>query len=327
MRVTADDVKAPSSRLREEGYARCAMLVAQGTRITPQEQALLTAAGVLTVPVYRRPRVGVVLSGYDVAPPAEVEHAWQRPDSMSAYVRSLLARWGYVTPPVERLTPIRLITSPDAIRKADMAHVERVRDLMSRYDLLISVGMPSDPWLLSSGSRGPFSCCPWGQERVHFDNTTERAFMCGLGDDRTPPIVVNHRRYRPGSLSHYAGQDHLSYYDRTIVLTVPGHTSEVAAVTHVFARRILDSMEGLALPGPVWRMGTLESPITRHPLEHRFLWGMAHNDETGHVSIRVSDDQNSLSLNTFATSNALVTIRSGGGQVSAGERIDYLPFE
>jgi molybdopterin biosynthesis enzyme len=74
-------------------------------------------------------------------------------------------------------------------------------------------------------------------------------------------------------------------------------------------------------------MGTLESPITRHPLEHRFLWGMAHNDETGHVVIRVSDDQNSLSLNTFATSNALVTIRSGGGQVSAGERIDYLPFE
>jgi molybdopterin biosynthesis enzyme len=74
-------------------------------------------------------------------------------------------------------------------------------------------------------------------------------------------------------------------------------------------------------------MGTLESPITRHPLEHRFLWGMAHTDETGHVLIRVSDDQNSLSLNTFATSNALVAIRSGEGQVAAGECVDYLSLD
>ena len=327
LHVTAGDVKAPGARLRDEGYARGTMLVAQGTRITPQEQALLTAAGVLTVPVYRRPRVGVVLSGYDVVPPAEVEHAWQRPDSMSAYVRSLLARWGYVTPPVEQLAPIRPMTSPDAIRKADMAHVKRVRDLMSRYDLLISVGMPSDPWLLSSGSRGPFSCCPWGQERVHFDNTTERAFMCGLGDDRTPPVQAKHRIYHPGSLNRVAIHTSSTYYDRAIVLTLPGHTSEVAAVMHVFARRILDSMEGLALPGPVWRMGTLASPITRHPLEHRFLWGVAHTDETGHVLIRVSDDQNSLSLNAFATSNALVAIRSGEGQVAAGECVDYVSLE
>ena len=111
------------------------------------------------------------------------------------------------------------------------------------------------------------------------------------------------------------------------MLNIPGLTAEVATIMHVFVRRILDSMEGLAQPQPVWRTGTLASPITRHPLEHRYPWGVAHTDETGHVVIQVSDDQNSLSLNTFAASNALVAIHSGAGQVTPGERVDYLSLE
>jgi molybdopterin biosynthesis enzyme len=96
---------------------------------------------------------------------------------------------------------------------------------------------------------------------------------------------------------------------------------------HLFVRRILDSMEGLAHPEPVWRTGILASPVTRHPLEHRFPWGIAHTDETGRVVIQVNDDQNSLSLNTFATSNSLVAIRSGAGQIAKGQCVDYLSLE
>lgn len=326
-RVTADDVKAPDHRLRGEGYTRGTTVVGRGTRITPHVQALLTAAGVLTVPVYERPRVGVVLSSHDAVPPADVEHAWQRPDSMSAYVRSLFARWGYLTPSVEQLPTLRRMDSQSAANEGRKAYIKCLFELMSRYDLLIGVGMPADSSILSDGLGAASSCFREGYEHVHFDNTRERGFICGLGDHRTRPIVLYRRLFRPGTLSRYCGSDGFTYYDRAVVLNIPGHTAEVATIMHVFVRRILDSMEGLAQPQPVWRTGTLASPITRHSLEHRYLWGIAHTDKTGHVVIQVSNDQNSLSLNTFATSNALVAIHSGAGQVTPGERVDYLSLE
>ena len=315
MRVTSDDVKVRGSTL-----------VAQGTHITPQLQAMLTATGIFTVPVYRRPRVGVVLSSFDAVPHGEVQHAWQRPDSTSAYVRSLLARWGHVTPPVEQLTPEHSKDSPSDIREARTTYIKRFFDLMPRYDLLIGVGMPADSWMLSPGLGGSVAFNE-GKTCIHFDNTTERGFECRIGGDRTPPVHVKHTLYRPGTLSHFAGSASYIYYDRPIVLNVPGHTPEVATIMHLFIRRTLDSLAGVAEPGPVWRVGTLQSPITRHPLEHRFLWAFARIDDSGRVAIGVSDDQNCLSLNTFATANALVAIRSGAGQVAAGECVDYVSLE
>ena len=347
LKVTAPVRKGDNARLPGEDYARGATLVARGTRITPEMHAALIAAGVFTVPVYRRPRVGVLLSSYDAVPPASVEHAWQRPDSMSGYVRSLLARWGYMMPSVEWLAPLRPMDSSDTTRKtqeateaqeaeeqqagreAQDAYREQLLDLMSRYDLLIGVGMPADAAMLANGLGGPVSCFTHGQEHIHFDNTKARGFICGLGDDRTAPVLGKRRDpvYRSESSTEIARYDSLPSYDRAIVLNLPGHTPEVATVMQLFVPRLLDSMEGVAQAGPVWQKGTLASPVTRHALEHRFLWGVAHTDESGRVVIQVSDDQEGLSLNAFATSNALVTIRNGEGQVAAGECVDYLSLE
>ena len=327
LKVTAPVRKGENARLPGEDYERGATLVARGTRITPQMQAVLVAAGVFTVPVYRAPRVGVVLSSYDAVPPANAEHAWQRPDSMSAYVRSLLAEWGYAAPTVEQLAPLPTTDSPSAAHDAEDAYRDQLLDLMSRYDLLIGVGMPADGGMLGSGLGGPVSCFPHGQERVHFDNTKERGFICGLGDDRTSPVVGKRPFYQPYAPTEIFRYDGFFIYDRAIVLNVPGDTPEVATVMHLFARRILDFMECVAKPGPVWRRGTLESPLTRHATEHRFLWGVARTDEKGCVVIQVSDDQNSQSLRAFATSNALVAIRCGTGQVGTGECVDYLSLE
>lgn len=341
LKVTAPVHEGDNARLSGEDYARGATLVTRGTRITPEMQAVLIAAGVFTVPVYRRPRVGVVLSSYDAVPPANAEHASQRSDSMSGYVRSLLARWGYVSPSVELLAPLRTTDSSDTTRTTPEAAVpqdaqaaqetyrEQLLDLMSRYDLLIGVGMPADATMLANGLGGPVSCFTHGQVHIHFDNTKERGFICGLGDDRTSPAISKRRApvYRSGSSTDIARYESWFSYDRAIVLNVPGHTPEVATVMQLFVRRILDSMEGVAQPGPVWQKGTLASSVTRHALEHRFLWGVARTDESGSVVIQVSDDQSRLSLNSFATSNALVTICSGEGRLAAGECVDYLSLE
>jgi len=327
VKVTASVSKGDNARLAGQDYERGATLVARGTRITPQMQAVLIAAGVFTVPVYRAPRVGVVLSSYDAVPPENVEHTGQRPDSMTAYVRSLIAGWGYAAPTVEQLAPLPPTDSASAAHDAEEAYRDRLLDLMSRYDLLIGVGMPTDGAMLANGLGGPVSCFPHGQERVHFDNTKERGFMCGLGDDRTSPVVGKRPHYRPDAPTEIFRYDGFFIYDRAIVLNVPGDTPEVAAVMHLFARRILDFMECVATPGPVWRRGTLEAPLTRHANEHRFLWGVAHTDENGRVVIQVSDDQHRQSLRPFAASNVLVTIRNGTDPLAAGECVDYLSLD
>ncbi|MGG1945648.1 hypothetical protein AB1286_12630 [Trinickia sp. NRRL B-1857] len=327
LKVTAPVSKGDNARLAGQDYERGATLVARGTRITPQIQAVLIAAGVFTVPVYRSPRVGVVLSSYDAVPPANVEHAWQQPDSMSAYVRSMFARWGYVMPSVELLTPLPPTDSPNTAHDAQEVYRDRLLDLMSAYDLLIGVGMPVDGTMLGNGLGGPVSCFPHGQERVHFDNTKDRGFICGLGDDRTSPVLGKHPYYQPDSPNEIFRYDGFYIYDRAIVFNVPGQTPEVGAVMHLFIRRILDSMEYVAHPGPVWRRGTLASPLTRHGKEHRFIWGVARTDEKGRVVIEARDDQNSQSLRSFAVSNVLVAIRSGADSLAAGECVDYLLLE
>ncbi|PMS22483.1 hypothetical protein C0Z18_03880 [Trinickia dabaoshanensis] len=310
-----------------QDYERGATLVARGTRITPQMQAVLIAAGVFTVPVYRAPRVGVVLSSYDAVPPGNVEHAWQRPDSMTAYVRSLIAGWGYAAPTVEQLTPLPPTDAGSTAHDAEEAYRDRLLDLMSRYDLLIGVGMPTDGAMLGNGLGGPVACFPHGQERAHFDNTKERGFICGLGDDRSSPVVGKRPHYKPSAPTEIFRYDGFFIFDRAIVLNVPGDTPEVATVMHLFARRILDFMECVATPGPVWRRGTLEAPLTRHATENRFLWGVARTDESGRVVIQISDDQNRQSLAPFAASNVLVTICNGTEPLAAGECVDYLSLD
>ncbi len=326
LRLTAPLWEGANVRSRGEDYAQGATLVARGTRITPQLQAVLIAAGVLSVPVYRRPRVGVVLSSYDALPAADVKHAWQRPDSTGEYVRSTLGRWGYVTPLVEPLAPLGAARSPRTPLGAHAAYVQRLLELMSRYDLLIGVGMPADSVLLSSGVGGPFSF-PAGRQLIEFDKTTDRRFALALSDDRTPPVRGKRPIYRDGSSTEIAGWEGFAYYDKAVVLSLPGHTPDVAAVTQVFVRRILDLMEGVGQPGPIWRTGALENPVTRRQSAHRFLWGTAHVDDGGRVAIQTNDDQNGLHLNTFATSNALLAIQSGTEQAAAGERVDYLSLD
>ena len=327
LKVTAPVCKGDNVQLPGKDYARGDTLVARGTRIKPQMQAVLIAAGVFTVPVYRPPRVGVVLSSYDAVPPANVEHAAQRPDSMSAYVRSVLAGWGYMTPSVEQLAPLPPSDPSSSAHDAQAAYREQLLELMSRYDLLMGVGMPADAAMLANGLGGPVSCFTHGQAHIHFDNTKERGFICGLGDDRTSPVLGKRPMRPPESPNELARYEGFFMYDRATVLNLPGDTPEVATVMHMFVRRLLDSMEGGAQPGPVWRTGTLALPITRHEARHRFLWGIARVDESGRVVIQVSDDQNSQSLKTFATANALVTIRCGTGQIGAGECVDYLSLD
>lgn len=323
LRLTAPLRVGANVRLCGEDYARGATLVTRGTRLTAQLQAVLIAAGVLTIPVYKRPRIGVVLSSYDTVPAHEVIYPWQRRDASGNYARSILARWGHAVPPVEQIPPI---SATDSIRvriDENEAYRKRLRELMSRYDLLIGVGMPADSALQGCGLGGPLAF-PMGRCRIKFDGDEGREFSVALGDDRSPRVLGKRMIYRPGSTTDVVGCEGFAYYDRAIVLTLPGYTPDIAAIMHVAVRMILDLMEGVGAPGPFWRRGALANPITRRKETHRFLWGTARIDEGRRVAIEVNDDQNGLDLRTFSTANVLVAIQSGTGRIESGELVDYV---
>ena len=194
---------------------------------------------------------------------------------------------------------------------------------MSRYDLLIGVGMPADSSLRGRGLGGPFAF-PGSRRLIHFGTWAHKCFALAVSDDRTPPVLGKRAIYRPGSTTEIAGSEGFAFYDRAIVLNLPGYIPDVAAYIHVAVRYIADLMEGVREPGPIWRKAALTHPLTRHQNVHRFLWGDAQIDETGRVSIQASEDQTGLHLNAFAASNALVAIQSGIGEVTVGESVDYI---
>lgn len=325
-RITAPVRSGANVQECGEDYKQGAALITRGTRITAQLQAVLIAAGVLIVPVYKRPRIGVALSSFDTVPPADAIHPWQRRDATSAYIRSALARWGHTVPPTEQVAPIDAPPSPSARRDAHGVYVQRLQDLMSRYDLLIGVGMPADSSLRNRGLGGPFAF-PTPRQLIHFGTWAHKAFALSISDDRTPPVLGKRAIYRAGSTTGVAGWEGFAFYDRAIVLNLPGYIPEVAAYIQIAVRYIVDLMEGMKEPGPIWRQAALTHPLTRDQNVHRFLWANAHIDETGRVSIRANDNQTDLHLNAFSTSNALVALRSGTGKATAGERVDYILIE
>jgi len=304
-------------------YVRGAVLVARGTRITAQLQAVLIAAGVLTLPVFKRPRIGVVLCSYDSVRAQDAIHPWQRADATGIYVRSVLARWGYAVPPVEQVTPRGANESPRRDAEVRATYVRRLIELMSRYDLLIGVGMPADSRFHRCGLGGAFTF-PAGRLHIALDKKGACCCTLALSDDRSPPVRRKRPIYRQGSTSQIAGWEGFAYIDRAVVLDLAGYTPEVAGTTHITVRRILDLMEGVTDAGPTWRKGVLAKPITRRPDANRLLWGVARVDEGGRVTIEVDDAQHGLSLRAFSTANALVAIQFGVGLVAAGESVDYV---
>jgi molybdopterin molybdotransferase len=87
---------APGSFVRAEGldFARGDVLLAAGTRLGPLEIALAAAMNHAKVPVVRRPRVAVLASGDELAPPGEAEGPGKIASSNSSAIAALVRSAG-----------------------------------------------------------------------------------------------------------------------------------------------------------------------------------------------------------------------------------------
>jgi molybdopterin molybdotransferase len=113
--LTAREPVAPGKhvgRVGEDVTAGRAVLPA-GRVLRPQDVGLLASIGVGAVPVVRRPRVALLVTGGELLPPGAVPDGVRIVDSNSPMLAALVARDGGVCEPVRYLPD-----HPDAIRDA-----------------------------------------------------------------------------------------------------------------------------------------------------------------------------------------------------------------
>lgn len=79
------------------------VLLPAGRRLRPQDVALLTSTGTGTVPVVRKPRVRVLITGNELAAPGTERTRWQIYESNSAMLVPLIERDGGVLESLRRL--------------------------------------------------------------------------------------------------------------------------------------------------------------------------------------------------------------------------------
>ncbi len=87
--------KGANARAAGEDVYKGAEIVAQGTRLTPQNIALLAATGVGTLSVFRPLRVGILSTGDEIADPGTTASPYTTYDANRPLLKAMLLRWQF----------------------------------------------------------------------------------------------------------------------------------------------------------------------------------------------------------------------------------------
>ncbi|WP_347880366.1 SMI1/KNR4 family protein [Burkholderia stagnalis] len=296
-------------------YRKGDVLLTKGERITARRQAMLIAAGVREIVVAKRPRVGVVIVGYDLAPPHEAREPWQRPDASGPYIRATLRQWGYDVPPVEYLAPPDMTLPPLDVQREELAFRQKLAELARRYDLIVGAGLPA---VQPFQNRGLNAQTIYAAERtlVEIRQTPGGRFNFGRSDDRSPPTKTTLRLTRPDGTP--GGMNVLTSYDQATLINLPGHMSAVAMLMHAIVPRVLDLLEHVAMPGPNWETGAIAHDVERHAEFNGMQWGNVCRGVNGESCVRLLPFQGDGPIRGVAQADVLVAIPAGEGPLPAG---------
>ncbi|VWB32206.1 molybdopterin biosynthesis moeA protein [Burkholderia aenigmatica] len=302
-------------------YRKGDVLLEKGLRITPARQAALIAAGVREVAVTKRPRIGIVIAGYEVVPPGHARESWQRYDSCGPYVRAILRQWGYDVPAVEYLPlPSAVPWSADA-RRDDQAFGRQLAELAGRYDLIVGAGLPAgDPFQI----RGLNSqmAYPNSRDTIRIKQTPGGIFNVGRSMDRSPPKKWLVEYTRPNGYI-YRSEAKVSY-DQAVLVNLPGHTSGVAVLMHAIVRYVLDSLEHVASPGPHWETALTAHDIAPDAELNGMRWGVRHGAERGESRVSLLPCQGDGPIRAVTDAEVLVAIPAGETVLPAGTPVLFV---
>lgn len=202
------------------------MVVPAGHRLRPADVGALLAAGVVTVAVRRRPRVGIIPTGDELVPVGEAVAPGQIPEFNSVILAGMLAEWGAV-PAVYPPAP----DDPGAVRDAMVRAA-------AECDLVLTIGGSS----AGSGDYTARAMAECGEVLVHGVNTRPgKPVVLGL--------VYGDRRPQHGAVARE---------DRTVVVRgtrapvpavgIPGYPVSAVLAMELFVRPLVLTLQGLSSP-------------------------------------------------------------------------------
>jgi molybdopterin molybdotransferase len=129
-------------------------------------------------------------------------------------------------------------------------------------------------------------------------------------------------RMRPGMPVLFAGGGGLG---DALFLCLPGNPVSVLATYLVFARPLLDRLQGRAASRPRWR-ARLASPWRKSHERLEFLRGRLRQDAAGVLEVQPNPADGSHRMRAAADSDALIVLDEGARDYPAGAAVDVLPY-
>ncbi|WP_256978378.1 SMI1/KNR4 family protein [Burkholderia sp. HI2500] len=312
-------VIAPGSEFRQGS-----LLLPRGSRITAERQIALTAAGVRDIEVTKRPRIGVVIVGYEQCVPRTARERWQRPDTSGPYIRAVLQRWGYEVRSVEYIEPPDMAWPPLEVQQNEYAFKKKLAELAQRYDLIVGAGLPAVPPFRNLGLNRQLVYA-YDETTVDIKQTPVNCFNFGRSDNRSPPKKTILPFTRPDGTQ--SGMTVLTSYDQATLINLPGHTSAVAMLMHAIMPRVLDLLEHAATPGPHWESGIVDHGVERDARLNAMRWGNLHRGVDGNLVVRLLPSEGDGLIGGVVRADVLVAIPAAEGPMAAGSSVLFLRLD
>jgi molybdopterin molybdotransferase len=170
LHVSAPVAKAKNiGRVGEDVEAGSTVLSA-GRLLLPQDAGLLASIGLNAVPVHRRPKVRVIVSGDELLPPGERPEGYKIVDSNSPMLAALVERDGGI---------------PDIVRLPDDEQAMRAALMRPGADVIVTAGAAS----VGVEDRVPILVGELGELRVH-GVTMRPSSPTGVGRIDGVPVVL-----------------------------------------------------------------------------------------------------------------------------------------
>ncbi|WP_249180811.1 SMI1/KNR4 family protein [Burkholderia cenocepacia] len=305
-------------------YRQGSLLLPKGSRITAELQIALTAAGVRDIEVTKRPRIGVVIVGYEQRAPGIAREQWQRPDTSGPYIRAVLQRWGYTVSSIEYIEPPDMTRPPLEVQQNEYAFQKKLAEFAQRYDLIVGAGLPATPPFRDIGLNAQ-RVYSRDEATVEIRQTSADRFNFGRSDDRSPPKKTTLPFTRLDGTQ--SGMTVLTSYDQATLINLPGHTSAVAMLMHAIMPRVLDLLEHAATPGPHWETGIIDHGVERDAQLNAMRWGNLHRGADGHVVVRLLPPEGDGLISGVVHADVLAAIPAAEYPMAAGSSVLFLRLD
>ncbi|WP_322083910.1 SMI1/KNR4 family protein [Burkholderia sp. BCC1972] len=313
-------VIAPGSEFRQGS-----LLLPKGSRITAERQIALAAAGVRDIEVTKRPRIGVVIVGYEQCAHRTDRERWQRPDTSGPYIRAVLQRWGYEVRSVEYIEPPDMTRPPLEVQQNEYVFRKKLAELAQRYDLIVGAGLPAVPPFRDLGLNPPQLMYSNDATTVDIKQTPANRFNFGRSDNRSPPKKTTLTLTRPNGTQ--GGMTIVTSYDQATLINLPGHTSAVAMLMHAVMPRVLDSLEHVATPGPHWESGIVDHSVERDAQLNAMRWGNLRRGANGNLVVCLLPAEDDGLVGSVVRADVLVAIPAAEYPMAAGSSVLFLRLD